>query len=205
VRRRARSRAGERGFTLVEVLVCVALLAIIGGAVGIVFSVGLRTILEPGASRDRLAAASDAIAVDQLLSADVHRATCIQFPSAGAYGGCATESAGSRFDGHCTGSELCIEWTDLTTRQCDVALYTLSPVARSEWLGTTEAGTVTYRVTATPRPSGAPGSWPVGVDVTVISTNAHLANPPTLSFDLEPLATEPWPTDPVSGASTSLC
>ena len=61
--RPARSRAGERGFTLVEVLVSLALLSIIGTVMGGVFSVGMSAILAPGASRDRLASASDAIAI----------------------------------------------------------------------------------------------------------------------------------------------
>jgi prepilin-type N-terminal cleavage/methylation domain-containing protein len=201
------SRAGEQGFTLVEVLVSLALLSIIGTVMGVVFSVGMSAILSPGASRDRLASASDAIAIQQLLAQDVHRATCMNIPSSGVYGSCATESPAAQFDGQCTSSELCIEWPDLgTPGQCDMALYTLSPVSRSAWSGGTEGGATTYLETAkaslTPI---ATGSWPVGLHITVTSANSRLANPPTLSFDLQPLATEPWPTDPVNDAGTGPC
>ncbi|MGP8161006.1 MAG: type II secretion system protein J [Candidatus Dormibacteria bacterium] len=207
MRRPTTSRAGERGFTLVEVLVSMALLSIIGTVIGVVFSVGMSAILSPGASRDRLASASDAIAIQQLLAQDVHRATCVQVPSSGVYGSCAAETPSSQFDGQCTSSELCIEWPDLATPgQCDMALYTLSPVSRSAWSGGTEGGATTYMESLTASlTSGAAGSWPVVLDLSVTSTNSHLANPPTLTFDLQPLATKPWPTDPVSDTGTSPC
>jgi prepilin-type N-terminal cleavage/methylation domain-containing protein len=201
------SRAGERGFTLVEVLVSMALLAIIGTVMGAVSSVGMRAILVPGASRDRLAAASDAIGVQQLLSTDVHRATCISIPSAtspGLFGSCEHET--SPFQGECSVSELCLEWPDLTAAgQCDVAIYSLGAqqVSRAEWLGGTEAATISYPVVVTP--SARSGAWPMELEVTVTSPNARLANPPSVTLDLQPLATVAWPTDPVSDASSGPC
>ncbi len=204
------SRAGERGFTLVEVLVCLALLAIVGAVMGVVFSLGMRAILAPGASRDRLDAASDAIAVQQLLATDVHRATCIAVPSATSpetFGSCATET--SPFQGECSGSELCLEWPDLTSAgQCDAAIYSLGAqqVTRTAWLGGTGAGAISYPVVVTPSTPSAPeGAWPVELQVTVTTTGAHLINPPSVSLDLQPLATVAWPTDPVSDASTGPC
>lgn len=206
--RPTRSRPGQDGFTLVEVLVSLALLSIIGTVMGVVFSVGMSAILAPGASRDRLVSASDAIAIQQLLAQDLDRATCIQVPSSGVYGSCAKESPSAQFDGQCTSlSELCVEWPDLATpKQCDMALYALSPVSRSTWFGGTEGGTTTYLETAIVNlTSATAGSWPIGLGFEVTSTNSHLANPPTLSFDLHPLATEPWPTDPVTDAGTGPC
>lgn len=232
---RRRSRAGERGFTLVEMLVCLALLALVGTVMGVVFSVGIRAIVAPGASKDRLTAASDAIAVQQILSTDVQRATCIALqtsaspdPSSaapGPFGSCAHEP--SPFQGECPSASdtglLCLEWPDLTTAdQCDVVVYTLGAqqVTRTTWLGGTSAGAVSYPVVVTPgavvtpsapstpegtAPAASAGAWPVELGVTVTSANAQLTHPPSVSLDLQPLATVAWPTDPVSGTSTGPC
>lgn len=207
---RRASRTGERGFTLVEVLVCLALLAIVGAVMGVVFTVGMRSILAPGASRDRLTAASDAISVQQLLSTDVRRATCIAVPSATSsetFGSCVAET--SPFQGECSSTELCLEWPDLTAAdQCDVAIYGLGAqqVTRTVWLAGAPSGAVSYPVVVTPSAPSAPaGAWPVELEVTVTSTGAQLVNPPSVSLDLQPLATVAWPTDPVSAASTGPC
>ena len=205
--RPTRSRAGERGFTLVEVLVSLALLSIIGTVMGVVFSVGMSAIIAPGASRDRLASASDAIAIQQLLAEDIDRATCIQVPSSGVYGSCATRSPSAQFGGQCTSSDLCVEWPDLATpNQCDGALYALSPALARLGLAAPRAEHTTYLEAATVSLTfGGAGAWPIGLGITVTSTNSRLANPPKLSFDLQPLATHPWPTDPVSDAGTGPC
>ncbi len=134
MRRRSASRAGERGFTLVEVLVSLAILSIVGTVLGVVFSIGMRTLLFPGASQDRLGAASYAIAIEQPLTEDVQRASCIQLPSDQDGGTC---DAGT-FQGLCSAGSLCIGWPDLVhPDQCDMALYAVSanPVYRQEWQG----------------------------------------------------------------------
>jgi hypothetical protein len=89
-----------------------------------------------------------------------------------------------------------------------VAIYTLGAqqVSRTAWLGGTAAGTISYPVVVTPdAPSAPAGAWPVELEVTVTSASAQLANPPSVSLDLQPLATVAWPTDPVSDASTGPC
>jgi hypothetical protein len=45
----------------------------------------------------------------------------------------------------------------------------------------------------------------VELEVTVTGTGAQLVNPPSVTLDLQPLATVAWPTDPVSDASTGPC
>ena len=210
VRRRTRSRSRERGFTLIEALVTLSLLGIVGTVIGVVFTVGLRSILMPGASRDRLAAASSSMSVEQLLTEDAHRATCLQVPGTSPHGSCSGER--TPFDGECrSGDVVCLEWPDLTdATQCDMTIYTLSTkntVSRAEWAGRTEQSSVA--VTATPvrvtTSISRTDGWPVALGVTVTSISPQLANPATLSFDLQPLATEPWPADPLTGGSTGPC
>jgi prepilin-type N-terminal cleavage/methylation domain-containing protein len=219
VTRQAKYRARERGFTLVEVLVSMALLGIIGAALGIVFSLGMRTILAPGASQDRLVAASDTIAFEQPFIQDVQRASCIHFPGNPQYSdGCAGESVPFQAQqAQCSGRStlLCLEWPDLVSSgQCDMALYALStnPVSRIAWEGSTETSTsfsgVTVQILSTS------GSQPAGLDVLVTSDGplpasppaTALANPPSITLDLQTLSAA-WPTLPPSPStvSTSPC
>lgn len=213
MRRRSASRAGERGFTLVEVLVSLAILSIVGTVLGVVFSIGMRTLLFPGASQDRLGAASYAIAIEQPLTEDVQRASCIQLPSDQDGGTC---DAGT-FQGLCSAGSLCIGWPDLVhPDQCDMALYAVSanPVYRQEWQGLDLNPTATTfpGVTVTNLNLSAA---PPGLDVVITSVGPHpasapaspLANPPTITLRLQVLA-NPWPTlppSPFAGMSTSPC
>jgi prepilin-type N-terminal cleavage/methylation domain-containing protein len=208
VRRQSPARVGERGFTLIEVLVSLALLSIVGILVGVIFSVGMRSLLAPGASQDRLAAASQTITVQQLLSGDVDRATCIGYlPSAsGGWGNCDTARP---FGGNCAlsgaavESVLCLTWPDLTrTGECSVVVYQISPgrVSRSEWLGGIAAGSTAYPVEASIHPQL--DYWPVDLEVSLTSADAHLANPPVVAFDPRPLATQPW-GPVISGAGSA--
>jgi prepilin-type N-terminal cleavage/methylation domain-containing protein len=214
------TRAGQRGFTLVEVLVSVALLSIVATVLAVVFSLGMRTILAPGASQDRLDAASNAIAFEQPLIQDVQRASCIHFPDISQYSeGCDGESAPFQHQqGQCSGdvNVLCLEWPDLVNSgRCDMALYILStnPISRIAWQGSSETATsfpgVAIKVLST---SGSP---PVGLEVLVTSDGplpasppaSPLANPPSVTLHLQALAS-PWPTlsaAPSAGVSTSPC
>jgi hypothetical protein len=131
------------------VLVSLALLTIIGGAVGISFTLGLRTLLAPGATQDRLAGARDQSFLEQLLSEDVGRAACIVAPVTGSdqdYGACnngfttavqiregfrtyptsAVCSTSGWTDTHGVHwtALLCVGWpTDPETGTCEVAVY----------------------------------------------------------------------------------
>jgi hypothetical protein len=187
----------------VEVLVSLALLAILGTVMGVVFSVGMRAILAPGASQDRLEAASNTITLEQFLSEDVDRATCVYVPP-GWYGGCSKIQA----NGDCANADLCLGWPDLAVPgQCDVAVYHFSTspseATRTEWLGQEQGTTTTVseiHVAVTPPPPG----WPMPVDLTLRATGSQLANPPTVPLQLEPLANQTWPTGN-NGLSDSPC
>lgn len=100
-----------------------------------------------------------------------------------------------------------MEWPDLAiSNQCDVSVYSQSAgsLSRSVWLGA--AGTtVSYQVVISAKPSAAGPTWPASVAITLTGSLAQLTNPPHLSFDLQPIATLTWPTDPVTSASTNPC
>ena len=199
--RRPRSRDGERGFTLVEVLVSMALLAIVGALMVVIFGVGMRAILAPGASQDRLRAASNTMTLEQLLSEDVDRATCIQV-SGDWYGGCSN----IQLNGSCASAAVCIGWPDLAIAgQCDATTYAFSSsstqVSRAEWSGANSKSTITVDQVGLSVTPAFPG-WPVELYIKVTSTDAQLANPPTLRLQLWPLAKQTWPNN---GGSDSPC
>ncbi|MGO8685957.1 MAG: type II secretion system protein J [Candidatus Dormibacteria bacterium] len=139
-------RRGQDGFTLIEVLVSVAILTIIGGVFGGVFGVGYKT-LGPQGSGARLAASSDLMSFEQLLSRDVSQASCVYIPRTasspsgpyGPYGSCSqlflTAGARTECSGPLTwnGVEgvpiLCVAWTQVSADpsgdSCQVAVYGL--------------------------------------------------------------------------------
>ena len=216
MRRRSTSRAGERGFTLVEVLVSLALLGIVGTVLGVVFSIGMRPLLAPGASQDRLGAASYAIAIEQPLTEDVHRASCIQYSGNPPVGSCYLPTLPNQ--AICSSGPLCIWWPDLANSdQCDMALYTLSPNpgSRQEYSGSTETATTFPGVTVMIKSTSVSPLGALGMDVGITSEGPHparppaspLANPPTVTLDLQSLA-DVWPAlppSPSAGVSTSPC
>ncbi len=71
--RQSRHLAGyQRGFTLIEIVVSLALMTIIAGAVGIAFTIGFKAI-EPGGVQARLAGADDLEVMEQLLGQPTER------------------------------------------------------------------------------------------------------------------------------------
>lgn len=134
-------RPGEHGFTLIEVIVSIAILAIAAGAIAAAFTAGLHAFA-PGGARDRLAGAKDLSVLEQLLGRDGARAACItaQDPTSGSFivygqtsSTCATTTGYGKVPG-CTSAPfatLCLAWPQLGTSgpafldsTCHIAVYT---------------------------------------------------------------------------------
>lgn len=135
-----RSRArGQGGFTLIEVLVSVAILTILGGVFAGVFGVGYKT-LGPQGSGARLSASADLMVFEQLLSRDVAQASCVYIPHSasapsgpyGPYGSCSNLFASAHaqatcnnwsWNGQASVAVLCLAWPQLSSNSCQVAVY----------------------------------------------------------------------------------
>ncbi len=69
-------RRGERGFTLIEVLITLSILGIIGAVIPAAMSVGIRT-LGTKETQGHLTASHDVLSLQKALADDLSRATCI--------------------------------------------------------------------------------------------------------------------------------
>lgn len=144
---RWRRHAGERGFTVIEMIITMAILTIVAGAIAAASVVGFR-VVGHGGPGDRLTGAHDQMTVEQELSRDVSRAACISKPGSSTYGTCSKvpQSDCSAL----AGAFLCLAWPEATG--CHVAVYkqdsTTHRASRQEYLG---AGLVSsYNVTTGP-------------------------------------------------------
>ncbi len=73
-------RRGQRGLTLIELLVTLSVLAVIGGSLVGALSVGLR-LLGPAGAPARLTGSHDLLAFEQQIGADIARADCLRAPN----------------------------------------------------------------------------------------------------------------------------
>jgi hypothetical protein len=197
----------------VEAVVSIALLAIIGGAIGATFDLGFRVLAEPGSSKDRLAQSRDQLALEQELSGDAGRAACIMAPVTGhttAYGSCQSGFAAAAPGPTCSRALLCFGWPAFSSATpeggtCYVAAYTSSGgnIQRTLFSGgsavsgtelTTNGVSITRAsgpdpVVFTPS-SGVPWISSLRLQVASVPGGSE-GNAPTELLDLKPLATDP--------------
>ena len=208
-------RPGERGLTVIELLVTLSILALIGGAVAVSLSIGIRTLGNGGAS-DRIAGTHDLSSFEQQLGGDIAHAACISkspASSANSLGTCTTLLGGTPAAcGSASTSFLCVAWPVWTAGTCHTAVYSQSGgvVTRAEFSGasrlttihvSTDSVTATANLTTTPSPSNPSKNWVSLVSVTVTSLAIPAAkSPPSGTFRLHPVA-----MDPTTATVTPLC
>ena len=214
----------QAGFTLVELLVTIAVLAAIGGVAATAFSAGLRS-LGTGGAGDRLTSAHDTLVFEQQLSRDVSRAQCItQPPTTYPNGTPPPASCVTLFPKvSCTGATLCIGWPQLSDNSCHVAVYSQpgagKVMTRTEWVagqtGTPTAGIpfpftnagVTLTSLSVSQVTVAGYHWVGQISVTV-SGSAAVKNFPGSLFVVRPVAEDPASVSSLVGAVpawTSIC
>ena len=122
-------RNGAAGFTLVEVIVAMALVALIAAAIGGAFDISYR-VVAPGQAQDRLAGAHDQQRFEQNLGQDLSRAACVKVGGSGtAYGSCFQGFASNAVVSAACGAAkliVCVGWPDVAQSSCHIAAYTAS-------------------------------------------------------------------------------
>lgn len=203
-----RQRHGERGLTLIEVIVSIVILTIIGGVVAAIYGIGLKAVA-PSGPQGRLLGAHDLEILEETLGQDGARAACIKLPTGSSYGSCSHGFA-TVAGAHCpSGTTLCVGWPVVSESSCHVAVYTVgsnSIGTRAEYKGTTLLGSVPLARDApvnivvgspvTAVPVGESYSWIRALPITITSTVG--TSPPSQTLTLQPVATDP------AGANDSL-
>jgi prepilin-type N-terminal cleavage/methylation domain-containing protein len=207
-------RRGERGLTLTELLVVLAILAIIGGSLAGAFGIGLR-LLAPTGAQATLTGNADSLAFEQQIGADVARADCLAAPGMQAVptGGCQRSVQNSPSSCAPSGYSLCLAWY-VPGSACHTVTYWQQPngtIARSD-LGTSNqttriaTGGLTIAATWTPAPtSNGNYQWTKQVTITITQQGIPGApaatRPATTTFQLVPLAADPLSSALPGGSS----
>jgi prepilin-type N-terminal cleavage/methylation domain-containing protein len=156
-------QGGEHGFTMIETLVSLALLALIAGVLGTVYTVGLRA-LAPGGPSSRLGGADAFMVLEQTLGRDGSRAGCIQIQGGSVFGqtGSTCTTTGSTTTGFgkattfCSTAVLCFAWPQETGPSgspiwsCHVAVYVASGTSPKLTIRRTEYSIALGATSATP-------------------------------------------------------
>jgi prepilin-type N-terminal cleavage/methylation domain-containing protein len=208
--------ARELGFTLIELIVSLAILAIIAGAIAATFSVGLR-VLARGGPQDRLAGAHDLATLEQVLGRDAARAACIQIQGGATVYGRASPSSGpcssatgyGKVGGCSTApATFCFAWPQYTSPNwsCHVAVYTTASqiIMRTEYAVPIGAGasavssipetadTVTLQIGTLSTVTVSDGNYPWlrTLPVNIKATGVG-KNPFSQALALHPVASDP--------------
>ena len=202
---------GQHGLTLIEVIVSIVILAIIGGVVATLYSVGLKAVA-PSGPQGRLLGANDLTILEQTLGQDGARAACITLPTTGSHYGSCSNGFATLVGGQCpSATTLCIGWPQVSTNSCHVAVYMVNSTGPGTVAATrTEYGggpptpvslardllvNFVFGTPVTGTPAGESYVWikALPIKITASSTPATqtLANPPSETLTLQPVASDP--------------
>jgi prepilin-type N-terminal cleavage/methylation domain-containing protein len=203
-RRQRHRHRGQLGLTLTELLVAIAILAIIGGSLAGAFGIGLR-LLGPTGAQAKLTGNADLLAFEQHIGADVARADCLAAPGMQSIptGGCQRSVPST-----CAPSQysLCLAWY-VPGSACHIVAYwqqSDGTLVRSDLTTNTNTNTTTRIATGglkiaaswTPEVTSNGGyKWTKQVTIAVtqqgISGAPAATQPVKTTFQLVPLAADP--------------